>query len=115
LLSGFPSVSGVFPFTVAATSASTGNCTGATPYSFNVPAPPAAVTDLAATRLGAGNDASGIERIQLSFTPTALATSAEVYRASFGGYPRYDESGGLEPPIPSYPPGAPWVLTAVTT
>src|SRR5437660_503861 len=46
--------------------------------------------------------------------PRAVAASAQVYRAPFGGYPRYDDAGGSVPPTPSYPPGPPWVLTAVS-
>src|SRR5262249_4851539 len=60
LLSGFPTTAGVFAFTITGTSPGTGSCTGATAYSINVPVLPAAVTNLAATRLTAGNDASGI-------------------------------------------------------
>src|SRR5262245_15521499 len=78
------------------------------------PGVPAAVTDLAAARQTTGNDADGTSRIVITFTPTEFAVTAEVYRAPFGGYPRYDDAGGLTPPTPSYPPGAPWTLTAVT-
>jgi hypothetical protein len=38
-----------------------------------------------------------------------------VYRAGFGHYPEYDDAGGVVPTTPSYPPGAPWALTGVTT
>src|SRR5437763_2572317 len=75
---------------------------------------PAAVTDLAAARITTGNDADGTSKILITFTPTAFTAAAEVWRAPFGGYPRYDDAGGLPPPTPSYPPGAPWSLTAVT-
>ena len=112
LLAGTPSATGVFAFTVTATAA--GGCTGFTAYSLTVPAIPTAIADLAATRLTSGNDADGTERVQLSFTPSAFTTSVEVYRAGFGGYPRYDDAGGLTAPTPSYPPGAPWALTAVS-
>ena len=112
LLAGTPSATGVYSFTVTATA--TGGCTGSRAYSVTVPAVPAAVSDLAATRLTSGNDADGTARIQISFTPTAFTSTVEVYRAAFGGYPRYDDAGGLAPPTPSYPPGAPWVLTAVS-
>ena len=111
LLAGSPSATGVYGFTVTATAA--GSCTGATAYTLTVPAVPGAVGDLAATRLISGNDADGTSRIQISFTPTAFTSTVQVYRAAFGGYPRYDDAGGLAPPTPSYPPGAPWVLTAV--
>ncbi len=111
LLSGTPTATGVYGFTVTATA--TGGCTGATSYSLTVPAIPAAVGDLVATRVTSGNDADGTEKLQLNWTPPAFAASVEVYRAAFGGYPSYDDAGGLTPPTPSYPPGAPWVLTAV--
>jgi hypothetical protein len=84
------------------------------PFTVTAPPIPAAVGDLAATRVTAGNDGDGTTKIQLSFTPTAFAASVEVYRAAFGGYPRYDDAGGLTPPTPSYPPGAPWVITPVS-
>src|SRR5262249_3931633 len=45
---------------------------------------------------------------------TPPGTSVEIYRAPFGGYPRYDDSGGAAPAVPGYPPSAPWVLTSVT-
>ncbi len=112
LLSGTASTTGNYAFTVTATA--TDACTGSTDYTLSVPAIPAAVGDLAATRQTSGNDADGTARIQISFTPTGFTTTSEVYRAAFGGYPRYDDAGGLTPPTPSYPPGAPWVLTAVT-
>ena len=72
-----------------------------------------AITDLTATPVKTGNDADGTTRIHLAWTETASGTSVEVYRAPFGGYPRYDDDGGAVPPVPSYPPGPPWVLTAV--
>src|SRR5262249_54732846 len=75
---------------------------------------PAAISDLAATRLTSGNDADGTARLQLAFTTPPFAVTTEVYRAAFGGYPRYDDAGGFAPPTPSYPPGPPWVLTAVS-
>lgn len=84
------------------------------PFTVTAPPIPAAVGDLAATRVTAGNDGDGTTKIQLNFTPAAFAASVEVYRAAFGGYPRYDDAGGLTPPTPSYPPGAPWVITPVS-
>lgn len=112
LLSGTPSATGDYAFTVTAVASD--DCTGSTAYTLTVPAVPGAVGDLAATRQTSGNDGDGTTRIQLTFTPTAFTTASEVYRAAFGGYPRYDDAGGLTPPPPSYPPGAPWVLTAVS-
>jgi hypothetical protein len=75
----------------------------------------AAAANLTATRLDTGNDADGTARIQLSWTPTGPGTTVEIYRAGFGGYPRYDDVGGAEPVVPSYPPGAPWTLVPVAT
>jgi hypothetical protein len=112
LLSGTPTETGVFNFTVTATSIA--GCVGSTPLSLTVPGVPAAASDLAAARVTSGNDGDGTALMSITFTTTPFTTSAEVYRAPFGGYPRYDDSGGLNPPTPSYPPGAPWVLTGVT-
>jgi len=112
LVSGTPTATGVFNFQVTATS--TGGCSGVTPITLTVPGVPAAVSDLAVIRKTTGNDADGTALMQVTFTPSAFTTTVEVYRAAFGGYPRYDDAGGLVPPTPSYPPGAPWVLTGVT-
>jgi len=111
-LSGTPTVAGAVSFTVTATDSV--GCTGQQAYAFTVVGIPAAVADLAIARTTSGNDADGTIKLAVSFTASAFAASAEVYRAPFGGYPRYDDSGGLTPPTPSYPPGSPWVLTPVT-
>ena len=111
-ISGTPGAIGTSAFVVLATDALSD--TASRPLSITIDGVPAAVTDLAAARITSGNDADGTSRIQLTFTPTAFAATAEVYRAPFGGYPRYDDAGGFVPPTPSYPPGPPWVLTAVT-
>jgi hypothetical protein len=76
-------------------------------------APVTAITDLAATRAATGG-ASGIIPIHVTFTPPGSGGTVEVYRAPFGGYPRYDDAGGALAATPSYPPGSPWVMTAVT-
>ncbi len=76
---------------------------------------PAPVTDLAAAQVTAGNGGDGTTAITLSFTVPPEAATAEVYRAPFGVYPEYDDGGGATPAVPSYPPGAPWVLTAVNS
>jgi hypothetical protein len=112
LISGTPTTVGLFNFTVTATSA--GGCVGATPLSIDVPGVPAAVADLVVTRQPTGNDGDGTGVMQVTFTASAHTSAVEVYRAAFGGYPRYDDDGGLTPPTPSYPPGAPWVLTGVS-
>jgi hypothetical protein len=74
---------------------------------------PVAIADLAAARQSTGGS-TGRLPVTVTFTADAAATATEVYRAPFGGYPRYDEAGGAVPATPSYPPGAPWTLTAVT-
>lgn len=111
-LTGTPTVAGPVAFTVTATD--TVGCTGSRAYAFTVVGVPAPVSDLAVARTTSGNDADGTLRLAITFTPSTYAASAEVYRAPFGGYPRYDDAGGLTPPTPSYPPGSPWVLTPVT-
>jgi len=72
------------------------------------------LTSLTATQVKAGNDGSGRTQIQLAWSAVPSPQTVEVYRAGFGGYPRYDDAGGHAPATPSYPPGAPWVLTGVT-
>jgi hypothetical protein len=73
-----------------------------------------ALTNLASTQLKSGNDGSGRTQIQLTWSAVPSPQTVEVYRAGFGGYPRYDGAGGQVPATPSYPPGAPWALTGVT-
>ncbi len=77
----------------------------------------AAIADLAAAQQRTGNDGSPTTRIQITWTPVAPASSVEVYRAGFGNYPRYGAlpGGGSVPTAPSYPPGAPWTATTVTS
>ena len=74
----------------------------------------AAITDLLATQVKSGNDASGRTGVQIAWTGVASGRAVEVFRAAFGGYPLYDGAGGQVPAMPSYPPGAPWTLTGVT-
>src|SRR5262245_62109653 len=112
IISGTPGGLGSSAFVVLATDALSDTASRA--LSITIEGVPAAVTDLAAARLGSGNDGDGTARIQVAFTATMFAATAEVYRASFGGYPRSDDAGRLSPPTPSYPPGPPWVLTSVT-
>ena len=111
-IAGTPSATGTSDFIVSVTDAAGDTATRA--LALTIVGVPAPVTDLAATRLGSGNDADGTARVQIAFTPTPFGVAAKVYRAPFGGYPRYDDAGGIEPPTPSHPPGPPWVLTAVT-
>jgi hypothetical protein len=111
-ITGIPGAIGTSAFVVLATDALSD--TASSPLSITIDGVPAAATDLAATRQTTGNDADGTSRLQITFTPTTFTAAAEVYRAPFGGYPQYDDAGGFVPPTPSYPPGPPWVLTAVT-
>jgi hypothetical protein len=81
---------------------------------FALNPPVAAITDLSAAQVRAGNDPGSTTRIQLSWTPTPAGTVVKVYRAVFGHYPEYDQAGGAAPVAPgSYPPGAGWTLTDV--
>jgi hypothetical protein len=112
IISGTPGALGTSAFVVLASDALSDTASRA--LSITIEGVPAAVTNLAATRLTTGNDGDYTARIQITFTATTFAATAEVYRAPFGGYPRYDDAGGFIPPTPSYPPGPPWVLTAVT-
>jgi Domain of unknown function (DUF4082)/Bacterial Ig-like domain/Cohesin domain len=77
------------------------------------PTPPVAITNLSITRATTGAH-DGQTPLLVAFTKPANAATVQVYRAPFGGYPRYDEAGGSTPSTPAYPPGAPWVLTPVT-
>ena len=70
-------------------------------------------SDLVTRVPGVGNGL-GTLAVKLAFTPSPAAASVEVYRAPFGGYPRYDEAGGCDPIVTVYPPPAPWVRTEVT-
>jgi hypothetical protein len=112
VLSGTPTVAGTFTFTVGVTDAN--GCTGSRGYSVQIFAIPVAVTNLASQQVLSGNDTDGTTKITITFTLPPGAASVEVYRAGFGHYPEYDDAGGAVPATPSYPPGAPWVLTTVT-
>jgi hypothetical protein len=75
----------------------------------------AAIADLSAVQVNAGNPPGGTTRIQLTWSATPGGTAVEVYRAPFGAYPRYDDAGGTVPGVPTYPPPSPWTLTTVTS
>jgi hypothetical protein len=80
---------------------------------------PARTTNLSAVQVTTGNHApppggQAVTPIELKFTLPGNAVSVEVYRKSFGGYPQYDENGGAEPTLPTYPLNGTWTLTAVT-
>jgi hypothetical protein len=103
---------GVYPFTVRVTDgvANTDAAITLTVSDVEIPA----LASLAATQTTSGNDADGTTRISFAWTPPGAGT-VEVYRAPYGSYPEYDDGSGAVPSTPSYPPGAPWTLTAVTT
>jgi len=107
-----PQGPGVYPFTVRVTDgvANTDAAITLTVSDVEIPA----LASLAATQTTSGNDADGTTRISFAWTPPGAGT-VEVYRAPYGSYPEYDDGSGAVPSTPSYPPGAPWTLTAVTT
>jgi len=81
---------------------------------------PARTTNLSAVQVTTGNHVPppamhATTPIKLEFTLPAEAVSVEVYRKSFGGYPQYDENGGVEPTVPTYPLDGTWTPTAVNT
>lgn len=88
----------------------------AAPVSITVDAtPPVAVSNIAAAQVKTGNTAGqDTTGITVSFTAPGDATVQEVYGAGYGNYPEYDDApgAGSVPAIPSYPPGAPWVLAS---
>ena len=112
-LAGTPLASGPATFTVGVIDANL--CTGTREYTLEVQALPDPIANLSTQTLLSGNDADGTAKISVTYTLPPGAVAAQVYRAPFGGYPRYDNAGGAAPAIPSYPPGAPWVLTPVST
>ena len=75
---------------------------------------PTAVANLAGAQVKSGNDADGTTKVTVSFTAPGDAATVEVYRKGFGGYPQYDENGGVAPTAPAAYPPAGWTLTAVT-
>ncbi len=63
---------------------------------------PAAITDLTATQVTAGNDLDGTTLIDLAWTPPgdADADHVEIWRRGFGDYPEYDDGAGAAPTLP---------------
>ena len=79
---------------------------------------PAAMTNLSAAQVKAGNMATrDTTGVTVTFTPPSGAAVTEVWAAPFGNYPEYDDApgSGSIPTTPSYPPPSPWVLTSATT
>jgi hypothetical protein len=77
--------------------------------------PVAAISALTASPVDPGNDSDGTTKIQLGWPDVPVGDAVKVYRAAFGGYPRYDELGGAVPNLPTYPPGPSWTLTSVAS
>ena len=77
---------------------------------------PPAITAVAATRSTVVGSLAGTNRVRVDFELPPGASGCEVYRAGFGSYPEYDDATGAgAPPAPTvYPPGAPWMLTAIS-
>jgi hypothetical protein len=77
--------------------------------------PVAAIVDLVATQIRTGNDAGETTEIRLTWTATPEGTVVEVWRASYGHYPEYDDGGGFAPTFSmTYPPGSGWTLTGIS-
>jgi hypothetical protein len=84
--------------------------------SFALNPPVAAITAFSAQQVKSGNDASGTTKVTLSWPALGAGQTVQVYRAGYGNYPEYDDApnAGMVPSAPTYPPSAPWTLTAVT-
>jgi trimeric autotransporter adhesin len=72
-------------------------------------AAPAAITDLAASRVPSGNGALSTMGISLSWA-TGGGGNVALYRAPFGAYPEYGDDAPAAAPNPTLAPGAPWTL-----
>jgi hypothetical protein len=73
------------------------------------------VANLAATQVLPGTFDDATTSIQLTWDATLPGLTVEVWRATFGHYPEYDDAGGSVPSAPgTYPPGLGWELTAVS-
>ena len=73
----------------------------------SAPSPPTIV----ATQVKTGNDGSGLTRTSFQLGSLAVEDAIELYRASFGNYPLYEDgpSPGSVPVVSSSsPPAAPW-------
>jgi len=110
--------------TITVTSVTLRDC-GNAPIASSIGAPvnitidqtaPTGISALAAQQVKVGNDGDGTTKITLTWPAVEAGASVLVYRAKFGNYPEYDDppTPGSAPAAPSYPPGAPWVLTGVT-
>ena len=81
-------------------------------FAANPPVP--AIAGLTATQNWTGNPDGGTTGTTLNWNATA--NTVEVWRAGYGHYPEYSDAAGAAPAAsPTYPPGAGWVKTTVTT
>ncbi|MEQ1833937.1 MAG: FlgD immunoglobulin-like domain containing protein, partial [Candidatus Eisenbacteria bacterium] len=73
----------------------------------SAPSPPTVL----ATQVKTGNDGSGLTRTNLQLGSLAVEDGIELYRASFGNYPLYEDGptpGSIPVVSSSSPPAAPW-------
>jgi hypothetical protein len=75
---------------------------------------PTTLTTLTAVQQHNGNDADGTTQIVLSWPAVGDGENVQLYRKGFGSYPEYDDAGGAEPAVPSYPP-VDWTLVGVVS
>lgn len=73
---------------------------------------PTGVTDLALTKVMAGNPAGNVTAVDLTWTASIDpdAVSVLVYRKGFGAYPEYSDGGGSTPVLPADPVAEGWEL-----
>ena len=74
---------------------------------------PTAIADLGALQQKTGNPAGQTTNVKLTWTATEAGSSVAIYRKGFGGYPDYDDAGGVVPTTPATPAaatGAGWTL-----
>ncbi len=78
--------------------------------------PPSSVSVFSVTQQLSGNDSDGSTKLSLSFSTPGAGDLVEVYRASFGNSPEYDDppNPGSVPPMPSYPPSGRWTPVSLT-
>jgi hypothetical protein len=90
------------------------------PASFTIDTAPPSTVSLSAVQKLTGNLPSGSSTtdVTLSFGAPEAGASVAIYRKGFGGYPQYDENGGVVPSQPATPAaaaGSGWTLTSVTS
>ena len=73
-------------------------------------AAPPKITDLASAQVTSGNPSSPLTRIAVTWSLPVPGT-VKLYRAPFGAYPEYDDTGGTLPDS-TLVPNAPWALVS---